>query len=153
MAKTQRDKSPDVESKNDTKGSEDIKDDNTINVEGLDFLGFLKEKKPVIAMQLEHAESMKIGDSIIKIEFPSQSTHYDYIARKETQDTIRKLSKEFFGRDYKIVALASSSNAENTSLSDKNSKIRSQIQNTQAVQDAMEILRGRIVNIKIREKE
>ncbi|HEX9667227.1 MAG TPA: DNA polymerase III subunit gamma/tau [Thermodesulfobacteriota bacterium] len=153
MAKTQRDKSPDVESKNDTKRSEDIKDDNTVNVEGLDFLGFLKEKKPVIAMQLEHAESMKIGDSIIKIEFPSQSTHYDYIARKETQDTIRKLSKEFFGRDYKIVALASSSNAENTSLSDKNSKIRSQIQNTQAVQDAMEILRGRIVNIKIREKE
>jgi DNA polymerase-3 subunit gamma/tau len=153
LAKTQRDKSPDVESKNDTKRSEEIKDHNTINVEGLDFLGFLKEKKPVIAMQLEHAESMEIGDSIIKIEFPSQSIHYDYITRKETQDTIRKLSKEFFGRDYKIVALASSSNAENTSLSDKNSKIRSQIQNTQAVQDAMEILRGRIVNIKIREKE
>jgi len=113
----------------------------------------LKEKKPVIAMQLEHAESMRIGDSIINIEFQSQSIHFDYIIRKETQDALRKLSKEFFGRDYKIVAQASSSNTDNTSLSDKNSKIRSQIQDTQAVKDAMEIFRGRIVNIKIREKE
>ena len=152
-AKTQKDKSPDVESRDDTKRSEKIKEDKTKNVEGQDFIRFLKEKKPVIAMQLEHAESLSIGDSIINIEFPSQSIHYDYIIRKETQDTIRKLSKEFFGRDYKIVAIATSSDADNTSLSDKNSKIRSQIQNTQAVKDAMEIFRGRIVNIKIREKE
>lgn len=153
LPKTQKNKSPDVRTIDDTKGSEKIKEDSTKNVEGLDFLRFLKEKKPVIAMQLEHAESMKIGDSIIKIEFPSQSIHYDYIIRKETQDTIRELSKEFFGRDYKIVALESSSDVDNTSLSDKNSKIRSQIQNAQSVQDAMEIFGGRIVNIKIREKE
>jgi DNA polymerase III subunit gamma/tau len=153
LAKTQKDKSPDIESRSETKGSERIKEDNKKKVEGLDFLEFLKGKKPVIAMQLEHAESIQIGDSIIKIQFPSQSIHYDYLIRKEIQDTIRKLSKEFFGRDYKIVALESSSNGENTSLSDKNSKIRSQIRNTQAVQDAMEIFRGRIVNIKIRDKE
>jgi DNA polymerase-3 subunit gamma/tau len=152
-AKTRKERSADVESSNDTERSDNIKEEKTKNVEGQDFLQFLKEKKPVIAMQLEHAESMKIGDSIINIEFQSQSIHYDYIIRKETQDALRKLSKEFFGRDYKIVAQASSSNTDNTSLSDKNSKIRSQIQDTQAVKDAMEIFRGRIVNIKIREKE
>jgi hypothetical protein len=152
-SKTQKDKSTDVEPRDDTKRSEKTKEDKTKNLEGQDFVQFLKEKKPVIAMQLEHAESMRMGDSIINIQFPSQSIHYDYIIRKETQDTIRKLSKEFFGREYKIVALASSSNADSTSVSDKNSKIRSQIQDTQAVKDAMEIFRGRIVNIKIREKE
>jgi len=152
-AKTRKEQSADVETSNDTERSDNIKDEKTKNVEGQDFLQFLKEKKPVIAMQLEHAESMRIGDSIINIEFQSQSIHYDYIIRKETQDALRKLSKEFFGRDYKIVAQASSSNTDNTSLSDKNSKIRSQIQDTQAVKDAMEIFRGRIVNIKIREKE
>ena len=152
-AKTQKDSAPDVESTNDTKRSDKIKEEKTKNVEGQDFLRFLKEKKPVIAMQLEHAESMRIGESVIDIEFPSQSIHYDYMIRKETQDTLRKLSKEFFGRDYKIVAHASSSNSDNTSLSDKNSKIRSQIKDTQSVKDAMEIFRGRIVNIKIREKE
>jgi DNA polymerase III subunit gamma/tau len=152
-AKTRKERSADVETSNDTERSDNIKDEKTKNVEGQDFLQFLKEKKPVIAMQLEHAESMRIGDSIINIEFQSQSIHYDYIIRKETQDALRKLSKEFFGRDYKIVAQASSSNTDNTSLSDKNSKIRSQIQDTQAVKDAMEIFRGRIVNIKIREKE
>jgi DNA polymerase-3 subunit gamma/tau len=153
LAKTQKNKPPEVQPRNDTRRSKKINEDSTKNLQGLDFLRFLKEKKPVIAMQLEHAESMKIGDSTIRIEFPSQSIHYDYITRKETQDTIRKLSKEFFGIDYKIVALESSSNADNTSLSDKNSNIRSQIQNTQAVQDAMEIFGGKIVNIKIREKE
>ena len=152
-AKNQKDRSAEVESSDDTKKSDNIKEDKSRNVEGQDFLRFLKEKKPVIAMQLEHAESMRIGDSIINIEFQSQSIHYDYIIRKETQDTLRKLSRDFFGRDYKIVAQAISSNSDNTSLSDKNSKIRSQIKDTQAVKDAMEIFSGRIVNIKIREKE
>jgi DNA polymerase-3 subunit gamma/tau len=151
--KTRKDRSPHVESRNDTKRSDNIEEEKTKNVEGQDFLRFLKEKKTVIAMQLEHAESIRIGDSIINIEFPSQSIHYDYIIRKETQDALKKLSKEFFGRDYKIVAQASTSNSDNTSLSDRNSKIRSQIQDTQAVKDAIEIFRGRIVNIKIRGKE
>ena len=153
LAKAKIDKSSDIPPKNYTERTEEINDDSARHLEGRDFLRFLKEKKPVIAMQLEHAQSVKIGDSSINIEFPSQSIHYDYITRKETQNTIRKLSKEFFGRDYKIVALESSPTADSTSLSDKNSKIRSQIQNTQAVQDAMDIFGGKIVNIKIREKE
>ncbi len=153
LAKSQKDKEPEIGSRGGTKRPEKIEEDERTNVDGLDFLRFLKEKKPVIAMQLEHAESMKFGDSTIELRFPPQSIHYDYIVRKETQDTIRKLSKEFFGKDYKIVAQESSSNSGNMGLSETNSKIRSQIQNTQAVQDAMEIFRGKIVNIKIREKE
>ncbi len=153
LAKSQEYKPPEIESRGEIDRPEKIEGDEKTDVEGLGFLRFLKEKKPVIAMQLEHAESMIFGDSTIELRFPAQSIHYDYIVRKQTQDTIRKLSKEFFGKDYKIVAQESPPNASNMNLSEKNSKIRSQIQNTRAVQDAMEIFRGKIVNIKIKEKE
>lgn len=152
-AKTQAGVSHRRESGNETRGAEAKKGGEKKSERASDFFRFLKGKKPVIAMQLEHAESVQLGDSIIKIKFPSQSIHYDYITRKETQDALRELSREFFGIEYKIVAVENASNSESRSLSDKNSEIRSQIQGIQAVQDAMDIFGGRIVNIKIRQKE
>jgi len=136
-----------------TRESNTPKTDEKKSLDIMDFINFLKEKNPVIAMQLGHADSVRVENSTIKIEFHTQSIHYDYLVRKDVREALNRSSKEFFGNNLRIKVLESSLKPNKQSISEKNSKIREKILKSPVVQDALEIFGGKIVNIKIKEKE
>ena len=117
------------------------------------FIEYLKVKKPMIATHIEHVECVITEDSTIEITVPTQSIHFDYLIRKDIQEIIKTLSKEHFGKDFRIKIHEKSLTASETSIKETNNNIREKIQNNPVVQDALEIFNGRIVNLKIKVKE
>jgi len=117
------------------------------------LIEYLKVKKPMIATHMEHVEYVITEDSTIEITVPTQSIHFDYLIRKDIQEIIKTLSKEYFGKDFRIKIHEKSLTASETSIKETNNNIREKIQNNPVVQDALEIFNGRIVNLKIKVKE
>lgn len=117
------------------------------------FIEYLKVKKPMIATHIEHVECVITEDSTIEITVPTQSIHFDYLIRKDIQEIIKTLSKEHFGKDFRIKIHEKSLTVSETSIKETNNNIREKIQNNPVVQDALEIFNGRIVNLKIKVKE
>ncbi|MGH7902183.1 MAG: DNA polymerase III subunit gamma/tau [Thermodesulfobacteriota bacterium] len=117
------------------------------------FIEYLKVKKPMIATHMEHVECVITEDSTIEITVPTQSIHFDYLIRKDIQEFIKTLSKEYFGKDFRIKIHEKSLTASETSIKETNNNIREKIKNNPVVQDALEIFNGRIVNLKINVKE
>jgi len=117
------------------------------------LIEYLKVKKPMIATHMEHVECVITEDSTIEITVPTQSIHFDYLIRKDIQEIIKTLSKEYFGKDFRIKIHEKSLTASETSIKETNNNIREKIQNNPVVQDALEIFNGRIVNLKIKVKE
>jgi len=154
--KPSRSEEPEISNSNNvqiTKKSDAPKSAKNNNGDIIDFINSLKASKPVIAMQLEHADSVKIENSTIKVEFHSQSIHYDYLVRKDIQEILKKSSGEFFGNDLRIKILESSIQTDRESISERNSKIREKIQKSPIVEDTLEIFGGKIVKINVKEKE
>ena len=117
------------------------------------FIEYLKVRKPMIATHMEHAEDVKLEDLTIEITVPTQSIHFDYLIRKDIQEVIKALSKEFFGEDIKIKINEKTLNDSETPIKETNNNIREKIQNNPVVQDALKIFNARIVNLKIKGKE
>ncbi len=117
------------------------------------FIEYLKVKKPMIATHMEHVECVITEDSTIEITVPTQSIHFDYLIRKDIQEIIKTLSKEYFAKDFRIKIHEKSLIASESSIKETNNNIREKIENNPVVQDALEIFNGRIVNLKIKVKE
>lgn len=137
--------------KSEGSGEEPLKDPRTE-----DFIRFVKSKKPITAMHLEQADRIEVGDSTIVIEFSTQSIHSDYLLRKESQETLRRLSNGFFSRDLRVKVEVKSQyigGGNHQSIKEGTTRSREEIQKDPIVQDALEIFEGRIVRAKIKEKE
>lgn len=119
-----------------------------------DFVKFVKSQKSMIGIHLENADKVDIENSVINIQFSNQSIHSDSLLRKESQESLKKLSKEFFSQDLRVkVEVRLNEQNKLTSLRGQNAKSREEIQQDPIVQNALEIFGGRIVRTKIKEKE
>ncbi|MGH7806471.1 MAG: DNA polymerase III subunit gamma/tau [Thermodesulfobacteriota bacterium] len=118
------------------------------------FVKFVKSQKSIIGIHLENADKVEIENSAIRIQFANQSIHSDYLLRKESQESLRKLSREFFSQDLLIkINIQSSGHADLPSPQEQNAKSKAEINNDPVVQHALEIFGGRIVRTKIKEEK
>jgi DNA polymerase III subunit gamma/tau len=131
--------------------SEWSQSDSSANSDAGDFVRFVKSKKPITAMHLEQAGKIRFDNGTLKIEFLSSSIHSDYLSRQDAQENLKKLSKEFFKQDLKIIVeVKSSSGAEASyqSLKQRNAKNKEEAQEDPVVQDVMRIFGGRVIEVK-----
>ncbi|MBI2486729.1 MAG: DNA polymerase III subunit gamma/tau [Deltaproteobacteria bacterium] len=118
------------------------------------FVKFVKSQNSMIGIHLEKANKVDIENSAIRIQFANQSIHSDYLLRKESQESLKKLSKEFFSQDLRVrVDIESSDRTDLPNSKEQNAKNRDELHKDPIVQDALEIFGGRIVRTKIKEKE
>ncbi|MGH7909193.1 MAG: hypothetical protein ACRENW_05010, partial [Thermodesulfobacteriota bacterium] len=121
-----------------------------------EFIRFVKSKKPITATGLEHADKINVDNGILKIEFLSSSIHSDHLLRQDAQESLSKLSKEFFDQNLRVRVEVLSSSADKRdyqSLKEQNSKIKDEIYEDPIVNEALKIFRGRVVKIKPKDKE
>jgi DNA polymerase-3 subunit gamma/tau len=118
------------------------------------FVKFVKSQNSMIGIHLEKASKIDIENSAIRIKFASQSIHSDYLLRKESQESLKKLSNEFFSQDVRVkIEIESSDQTDLPNSKEQNAKNRDELHKEPIVQDALEIFGGRIVRTKIKEKE
>jgi DNA polymerase III subunit gamma/tau len=121
-----------------------------------DFIKFVKSRKPITGTGLEHADKIRFDGGALRVEFLSPSIHSDHLLRQDAQENLKKLSKEFFNQDLRVKIDVKSLSIEQThhqSLKERNAKDKEEIYEDPVVQDAVKIFDGRVVEVKIKEKE
>ncbi len=112
-----------------------------------DFLSFVKKRAMALSVQLSEATGFRWNGSIAEISFPSQSFSLKLLQGTEKEDQIKKLLKEFSGREVAKVACV-----EGTShpipAEPRTSSTQSNIRDHPAVRDVLGVLGGRLVEIK-----
>lgn len=116
-----------------------------------DFIRFVKSKKPITGTHLEHASKIQLDNSTLRIEFDTPSIHSDYLMRQDAQESLKRISREFFSKDLrvKIDIKSPDPGVKEPSYLAKKENIRKE----PAVKDAIEIFGGKIIKIKTKEKE
>jgi DNA polymerase-3 subunit gamma/tau len=119
-----------------------------------DFVKFVKSRKSIIGIHLESADKVEIENSAVRIQFANHSIHSDYLVRKESQESLKKLSREFFSQDMMIkIDIQSSGHIDLPSPHEQNAKSKTEINNDPVVQHALEIFGGRIIRTRIKEEK
>lgn len=116
-----------------------------------DFIRLVKSKKPITGTHLEHASKIQLDNSTLLIEFDTPSIHSDYLMRQDAQESLKRISREFFSKDLRVKIYVKSSDpgVREPSYLTKKENIRKE----PAVKDAIEIFGGKIIKIKTKEKE
>lgn len=134
------------------------KEINTNNASGKssdEFIQYVKSNKPVIGRRLEQAKEILINNSHIKIVCELDSAPSDYLKRKETQNTLGSLIKDFFSEDLRLqieeVKLENSLNK--TEKSAQKAEKKEKIKNDPLLKDALDVFGGRVISIKPNNKE
>ncbi len=134
---------------------EEINKKKSSDISSNDFIQFVKSNKPVIGRRLEQAEEIHINNSVIKIVCESDSVPSDYLKRKETQNTLNSLIKDFFSDDLKLqieeVKLENSSN--NVNKVEQKAEKKEKIKNDPLLKEALDVFGGRVISIKPNNKE
>ncbi len=124
------------------------------NFDKEDFVGYVKSQKSMIGIHLENADHVGIEDSVLSIRFATQSIHSDYLIKKECQENLVKLSKDFFHEDLRVrIEIKTGEKSDLKNIQERSVKNREEIHEDSTVKNALEIFGGRIVKTKIKEKE
>jgi DNA polymerase-3 subunit gamma/tau len=136
--------------------SEENPANSPLNSDILDFVSFVKSKKPITGADLENANEIRFDSGALRIEFFSSSIHSDHLLRQDAQENLKKLSKEFFKQDLRIrveVKSAFTEEIHRQSLEQCNTENKREVKEDPIVRDVMGIFGGRVVEVKIKEKE
>ena len=112
-----------------------------------DFLSFVKKKAMALSVQLSEATGFRWKGSLVEISFPPQSFSLKLLQGTEKEDQIKKLLKEFSGREVtKVTCMESASRP--LSREKRPSHDSRDLRDHPVVRDVLGVLGGRIVEIK-----
>lgn len=119
------------------------------------FIELVKTTKPVLATRLEQVKDIIIEDSVVKVICEQGTAQADYLKRKESQTALSTIIKDYFSDDItlQIEEISLSSKANSKSKIEKKAEKKEKMKNDPVLQDAIDILGGRVINLKPNNKE
>ncbi|MFC1516518.1 DNA polymerase III subunit gamma/tau [Thermodesulfobacteriota bacterium] len=115
------------------------------------LLTIISEQHPSLAANLKNSVLKEIDENRMVIEVKGNGYNINMINRSDSKNTIKKVCREFFGRNMDVVVKTKTEqDNERRHISDRASRLRKEALNHSLVADAIEIFDGKVIDVKIK---
>ena len=122
-----------------------------------DFIGFARKKKPPFASLLEHGIPLVLNDDALEIGYAEKSFYLERMQEADNLAFLRELAQEFYRKKIKVkisrldpAAVPRGKGVENKEAAkDSERERQEEVLNHPLVREAINILGGRVVDIKL----